>query len=138
MKPTSRYVFILGILQFLNIYRANMLLKFNVKSKFIIWEKTTIEEAWLQNLLSDLLLWTGPIFSTSIVCYCQPVIARVKKRECIMQKIDIRLRHDIVRQWIKDRVLILDILKSETNISDSWTIKNYQEIWFNIHWWEWN
>ncbi|GAA0167476.1 hypothetical protein LIER_22402 [Lithospermum erythrorhizon] len=91
-----------------------------MKSEFIVLELASQEADWLRNLLTDMPLWEKhgtPIFlywdSQAAIGVAKNVVYNGKKNICI--------RHDVVRQFLKNGVISLDYVKSERNLADSFT-----------------
>ena len=78
-----------------------------MKAKFIALDKASSEAKWRRNLLVDIPLWTRIAPSMSMSCDSQAAIAKSKSKMFNGKNMNIRLKHNIVRQLLETRVIIL-------------------------------
>ena len=71
--------------------------------------------------LADLPLWMRLVPSMSLHCDCQAVIARARNKAYNGKSRHIRLRHNIVKQLLKDGIISVDFVRSEINLADPLT-----------------
>ena len=111
MKSTNRYVFTLRrcVISWKS-YKQTCITRSTKEVEFIALEKASSEAEWLTNLLSDILLLTGPA-----------TIAKVKSKMFNGKNWHIRLRHNIVRQLLEIGVISLDFVRLELNLADPLT-----------------
>ena len=104
VKPTSGYVFTLA-------------------RGAVSWKssKQTCKAEWLRSLLVDLPLYTNSVSPVCIHRDCQTAIARAKSKIYNGKRRHIRLRHNIVRQLIKNSIISLDFVSSERNMANPLT-----------------
>ena len=62
-----------------------------------------------------------PVLSVFIHCDCQAAIARARNKAYSEKNRHIRLRHNIVKQLLKDGIISLDFVRSKMNLSDRLT-----------------
>ena len=59
--------------------------------------------------------------SVSMHCDCQAAISIAKNKAFNGKNIHIRLRHEVVKQLLKDGIISIDYVKSEVNLADPLT-----------------
>ena len=59
--------------------------------------------------------------SVSMHCDCQPAISKVKNKAFNRKNRHIRLRHEVVKQLLKDGIISIDYVKLEVNLVDPLT-----------------
>ena len=62
-----------------------------------------------------------PTQLVSMHCDCQAAIAIAKNKSFNGKNRHIRLRHDVVKQLLKDGIISIDYVKSERNLADPLT-----------------
>ena len=92
-----------------------------MESKFIALELAGSEAEWLKNFLADILLGIKPTPSLSMHCDCKSAIAIAKNKAFNGKNRHIRLRHNVVKQLLKDGIISIDYVKSEVNLADPLT-----------------
>ncbi|KAG8642449.1 hypothetical protein MANES_12G089338v8 [Manihot esculenta] len=122
IKSTSGYAFALGggaIIWKSN--KQNIIAKSTMKSEFITLELAGTEAEWLRNFLANILLGIKPTSSISMRCDCQAAIAITKNKTFNGKNRHIRLRHNVIKQLLKDETISIDYVKSEVNLADPMT-----------------
>ncbi|KAK9714495.1 hypothetical protein RND81_06G098800 [Saponaria officinalis] len=92
-----------------------------MESKFIALELAGREAEWLRSLEADIPLWPNPVPSVMLHCDSQSAIHVAKDKAYNGKSRHIRLRHNIVYNLIKFGVILLDYVRSESNITDPLT-----------------
>ena len=92
-----------------------------MESEFIPLESAGKEAEWLKNFLSGIPLGMQPKPSVSMHCDCQAVISIAKNKAFNGKNRHIRLRHEVVKQLLKDGIISIDYVKSEVNLADPLT-----------------
>ena len=57
-----------------------------------------------------------PTSLVSMHCDCQAAISIAKNKACNGKNKHIRLRHEVVKQLLKDEIISIDYIKSEVNL----------------------
>ena len=83
-----------------------------MESEFIALESVGKEAEWLRNFLSGIPLGMQPTPSVSIHCDCQATISITKNKALNGKNRHIRLRHEVVKQLLKDGIFFIDYVKS--------------------------
>ena len=83
-----------------------------MESEFIALDLIGNEAEWLKNFLADIPLGMKPTPSMSIHCDCQAAIAIAKNKTFNGKNRHIRLRHNVIKQLLKDGVISIDYVKS--------------------------
>jgi len=89
-----------------------------MKSEFKALESTWNETNWLRNLLTEIPLGIKPTPYKSMHCDCQTTIAIAKNKSFRGKNQHIWLRHDVVKQLLKDEIISINYVKSEMNLAD--------------------
>ena len=92
-----------------------------MESEFIALELAENEADWLKNFLTEIPLGIKPTPSISMHCDCQAAIAIAKNKSFNGKNRHIRLRHDVIKQLLKDGIISIDYVKSEINLADPLT-----------------
>ena len=92
-----------------------------MESEFIALELAGNEAEWLRNFLENILLGLKPTPSVSMHCDCQAAISIAKNKTFNGKNRHIRLRHEVVKQLLKDGIISIDYVKSEVNLADPLT-----------------
>ncbi|KAG8655919.1 hypothetical protein MANES_04G087216v8 [Manihot esculenta] len=119
IKSTSGYVFTLGggaITWKLN--KQNIIAKSTMESEFIALELAGTEAEWLRNFLANILLGIKPTPSVSMRCDFQTAIAITKNKTFNGKNRHIHLRHNVIKQLLKDETISIDYVKSEVNLAN--------------------
>ncbi|KAL2232448.1 UNVERIFIED_CONTAM: hypothetical protein Sindi_1424800 [Sesamum indicum] len=74
------------------------------------------EAEWLRNLLGDVPLW-GSTVLVSLLCDSQAAIGIAKNYAYNGKRIHIRIRHEAVKEFLKNGIITLDYVKSERNLA---------------------
>lgn len=123
INSTSGYVFTLagGAISWKSAKQA-CTANSTMKSEFVALELAGRKAEWLRELLADVPLWGKPAPSVSVLCDNQTAIAVAKNSAYNGKRRHIRLRHNVVRNLIKNGVISLEYVKSERNLADPLTI----------------
>jgi hypothetical protein len=92
-----------------------------MEAEFIALDLARSEVEWLRNLLADIPLWKKPESSICINCDCQAAISRANNNVYNGKRRHIRIRHNSVKQLLKDGVISLHYVRSEINLPDMLT-----------------
>ncbi|KAG8642561.1 hypothetical protein MANES_12G102533v8 [Manihot esculenta] len=119
IKSNSGYVFTLegGAFTWKST-KQNIIAKSTMESEFIALELAGIEAEWLRNFLANIPLGIKPTPSVLMRCDCQVAIAIVKNKTFNGKKRYICLRHNVIKQLLKDGTISIDYVKSEVNLAD--------------------
>ena len=121
-KSTSGFVFTLGGGAVTwKSSKQTIIARSTMESEFVALEMAGSEAEWIRNFLSDIPLGTRPRPSVSMHCDCQSAIAIAKNKAFNGKSRHIRLRHNIVKQLLKDGIISIDYVKSERNLADPMT-----------------
>ncbi|KAF3638194.1 putative pre-mRNA-processing factor 6-like [Capsicum annuum] len=127
-----------------NKYRGNQLSRSTMKSEFVALELAGTEAEWLRNFLANIpfkkddvlphsplkrddLLSNIPLKRNDLMppvyvyCDCQAAIAIAKNKSYSCKSGHMKLRHNIVKQLLRDEIIFIDYVKSELNSADSLT-----------------
>ncbi|KAG8652080.1 hypothetical protein MANES_06G052901v8 [Manihot esculenta] len=122
IKSTSGYVFTLGGSAITwKSTKQNVIAKSTMESEFIALELAGTETEWLRNFLANISLGIKPTSSVSTRCDCQLAIAIAKNKTFNGKNRHIHLRHNVIKQLLKDRTISIDYMKSEVNLADPLT-----------------
>jgi hypothetical protein len=121
-KSTSGYVFTLGggAIAWRSV-KQSIIARSTMESEFIALELAGSEAEWLRNLLASNPLGIKPTPSVSMHCDCQSAIAVAKNKLFNGKNRHIQLRHNVVKQLLKDGIISIDYVKSEVNLADPLT-----------------
>ena len=75
----------------------------------------------MKNFLADIPLEVKPTPSVSMHCDFKSVIAVTKNKTFNEKSRHIRLRHNVVKQLFKDRIISIDYAKSQVNLVEPLT-----------------
>ena len=92
-----------------------------MESEFIALELAGNEAEWLRHFLANIPLGIKPTPSVSMHCDCQVAIAIAKNKTFNGKNRHIQLRHNVVKQLLKDGTISIDYVKSEVNLADPLT-----------------
>ncbi|GAA0158809.1 hypothetical protein LIER_38727 [Lithospermum erythrorhizon] len=92
-----------------------------MKYEFISLELAGQEVDWLRNLLTDVSLWGKHETLVSTHYDSQAAIGVAKNTVYYGKRRHIPIRHDVLRQLLKNEVISLDYMKSEKNRVDPFT-----------------
>ena len=101
--------------------RQTIFAKYIIESEFIALELASNEAERLRNFLANIPLGIKPTPSVSMHCDCKSAIAIAKNNSYNGKNRHIRLRHDIVKQLLKDGIISIDYVRSEMNLADPLT-----------------
>ncbi|XP_071928133.1 uncharacterized protein [Coffea arabica] len=121
-KSTSGYVFTLGggAVAWKSA-RQTIIARSTMESEFIALELTGSEADWLRNFLVNIPPIKDLLPPVSIHCDCQAAIAIAKNKSYNCKSRHMRLRHDVVKQLLRDGIISIDFVKSELNLADPLT-----------------
>ncbi|KAG8642354.1 hypothetical protein MANES_12G078151v8 [Manihot esculenta] len=129
IKSTSGYVFTLGGSAITwKSSKQNIISKSTLESEFIALELVGTETEWLRNFLANISLEIKPTPSVSMRCDCQAAIAIAKNKTFNGKNRHIRLKHNVIKQLLKDGTIFMDYVKSEVNLADSLTKPLWRKI----------
>jgi len=89
--------------------------------EFIALAAAGKEAEWIRNLLLDIKLWPSPMPPISIHCDSQATLARAYSSTYNGKSRHISLRHEYVRQLIKDGTITIVYVRSSKNLADPLT-----------------
>ena len=122
IKSTSGYVFTLGgDAVAWKSTKQSIIARSTMESEFIALELAGSEAEWLKNFLAEIPLGIKPTPSVSMHCDCKSAIAVAKNKTFNGKNRHIRLRHNVVKQLLKDGIIFIDCVKSEENLADPLT-----------------
>ena len=122
IKSTSGYVFTLGGGAVAWKSSKQTLIAFStMESEFIALESAGKKAEWLKNFLSRIPLGMQPIPSEFMHYVFQVAISITKNKTFNGKNRHIRLRHEVVKQLLKDEIISIDYVKSEVNLTDPLT-----------------
>ncbi|XP_071933569.1 uncharacterized protein [Coffea arabica] len=121
-KSTSGYVFTLGggAIAWKSA-RQTIIARSTMESEFVALELTGTEAEWLRNFLANIPSTKDLLPPVSIHCDCQAAIAIAKNKSYNCKSRHMRLRHDVVKQLLRDGIISIDFVKSELNLADPLT-----------------
>ena len=121
-KSTSGYVFTLGGGAVTwRSSKQTIIARSTMESEFIALELAGNEAEWLRHFLENIPLGTKLKPSVSMHCDCQAAIAIAKNKTFNGKNRHIQLRHNVVKQLLKDGTISIDYVKSEVNLADPLT-----------------
>ena len=91
-----------------------------MESEFIALELAGKEDRWLRNF-QGIPLGMQPTPSVSMHCDCQASISIVKNKAFNGKNRHIRLRHEVVKQLLKNGIISIYYVKLEVNLVDPLT-----------------
>ena len=92
-----------------------------MESELIALESASKEVEWLRNFISRIPLGMQPTSSVSMHCDCQAAISVVKNKALNGKNRHVHLRHEVVKQLLKDGIISIDYVKSKVNLVDPLT-----------------
>ncbi|XP_071900903.1 uncharacterized protein [Coffea arabica] len=121
-KSTSGYVYTLGggAIAWKSA-RQTIIARSTMESEFVALELTGTEAEWLRNFLANIPSTKDLLPPVSIHCDCQAAIAIAKNKSYNCKSRHMRLRHDVVKQLLRDGIISIDYVKSELNLADPLT-----------------
>ncbi|XP_071939234.1 uncharacterized protein [Coffea arabica] len=121
-KSTSGYVFTLGggAIAWKSA-RQTIIARSTMESEFVALELIGTEAEWLRNFLANIPSTKDLLPPVSIHCDCQAAIAIAKNKSYNCKSRHMRLRHDVVKQLLRDGIISIDYVKSELNLADPLT-----------------
>ena len=122
IKSTSGYIFILGggVVSWKSS-KQSLIARSTMESEFIALNLAGYEADWLRNFLIEIPLGIKPTPPISMHCDCQAAISTAKNKSFNGKNRHIRLRHNVVKQLLKDEVISIDYVKSEMNLANPLT-----------------
>ncbi|GAA0165699.1 hypothetical protein LIER_21028 [Lithospermum erythrorhizon] len=122
ISSTSDYVFTLGggAISW-NSSKQTYIARSTMKYEFIALELAGQEVDWLTNLLTYMPLWGEHGAPVSIQCDLQAATGVATNTVYNEKRRNIRIRHRIIRQLLKNGVVSLDYVKSKRNLVDPFT-----------------
>ena len=121
-KSTSGYEFILGggVVAWRSV-KQTIIARSTMESQFVALEMASSEAKWLKNFLANIPLGMKPTPTISIHCDSQSTIVVAKNKTFNQKTKHIQLRHNVVKQLLKDGTISIDYVKSEGNIEGNGT-----------------
>jgi len=92
-----------------------------MESEFVALEMAGSKAEWLKNFLANIPLGMKPTPSISMHCDSQSTIVVGKNKIFNGKNSHIQLRHNVVKQLIKDGTISTDYVKSEGNLANPLT-----------------
>jgi len=92
-----------------------------MESEFIALELDGSEAEWLRNLLANISLGINPTPSVSMHCDCKLAIAVAKNKSFNVKNRHIQLRHNMVKQLLKDGTILIGYVRSKVNLVEPMT-----------------
>ena len=93
--------------------KQTIIARSTMESKFLALELVGNEAEWLRNFLVDIPLGVKPTPFLSMHCDCQTAIAMAKNKSFNGKNRHIQLRHDVIKQLLKDEIISIDYVKSK-------------------------
>ena len=84
--------------------------------EFITLESMGKDAKWLRNFLSQIPLGMQPTPSVSMHCDCQASILIAKNKSFNGKNKHIHLKHEVMKQLLKDRIIFINYVKSKVNL----------------------
>jgi hypothetical protein len=75
----------------------------------------------MRNFLTEIPLRVKPTHYISMYCDCQATITIAKNKSFNGKNQNIWLRHDVIKQLLKDEIILIDYVKLEMNLVDPLT-----------------
>ncbi|KAG5527251.1 hypothetical protein RHGRI_028223 [Rhododendron griersonianum] len=121
-KSTSGWVFLLGggAISWAS-KKQTCISHSTMESEFIALAAAGKEAEWIRNLLLDIKLWPNPMPPISIHCDSEATLSRAYSSTYNGKSRHISLRHDFVRQLIRDGVITIIYVRSSKNLADPFT-----------------
>ncbi|KAL2245930.1 UNVERIFIED_CONTAM: Retrovirus-related Pol polyprotein from transposon TNT 1-94, partial [Sesamum indicum] len=121
VSSTSGFVFTLGggAISWKSA-KQTCIARSTMESEFIALELAGQEAEWLRNLLGDVPLW-GSTVPVSLHCDSQAAIGIAKNYAYNGKRRHIRIRHEAVKELLKNGIISLDYVRSERNLADPLT-----------------
>ena len=121
-SSTSGYVFTLGgdVISWKSTKQTRITC-LTMEYEFIALELVSQEAEWLRSLMTNIPIWGKPTPPMSLHCNSQVVIGVANNSVYNGKRRHIRIRHNVVRQLIKNGVITLDYVKSGKNLTDPLT-----------------
>ena len=101
--------------------KQTIIARSTMESEFVALELAGNEAEWLKNFLANIPLGMKPTPSVSIHCDSRAAIAIAKNKTFNGKNRHIRLRHDVVKQLLKDGMISIDSVKLKVNLVDPLT-----------------
>ena len=121
-KSTSGYVFTLGGGAVMwRSSKQSIIARSTIESEFIALELAGSEAEWLRNLLDNIPFGIKSTPSVSMHCDCKSAIAVAKNKSFNGKNKHIKLRHNVVKQLLKDGTISVDYVRLEVNLADPLT-----------------
>ena len=92
-----------------------------MKLEFITLESAGKEAEWLRNFLSRIPLGMQSTPSVSMHCDSQAAILIVKNKSFNGKNKHIHLKHEVMKQLLKYRIIFINYVKLEVNLADPLT-----------------
>ena len=90
-----------------------------MKLELITLELAGSKADWLRNLLTNIPPTKNLLPPVSIYCDCRAAIAIIKNKSYNYKSQHMKLKHDIVKQILRDGIIFTDFVKSELNLADT-------------------
>ncbi|XP_075089919.1 secreted RxLR effector protein 161-like [Nicotiana tabacum] len=121
-KSTSDYVFTLcgGTISWKSA-KQTIIARSTMESEFVALELAGSKDEWLRNFLTDIPLIKDVLPHVSIHCDCQAAIVIAKNKSYNCKSRHMKLRHDVIKQLLRDGIIFIDYVKSEVNLADPLT-----------------
>ena len=133
-KFTSGYMFTLGggAVSWRSA-KQTIIARSTMESEFVALELTGTEAEWLRNFLANIpfkkddLLSNIPLNNDDLVpsvyihCDCRAAITIAKNKSYNCKGRQMKLRHDVIKQLLRDEIIFINYVKLELNLIDSLT-----------------
>ena len=118
-KSTSGWIFTLGVGAISwGSKKQSYISHSTMESEFIALASAVKEAKWLRNMFYDIELWPQPIPAISIYCNSQATMSKAYSKIYNGKSRHISLRHEYIKQLIKDGVISIVYVKSSSNLAD--------------------
>jgi hypothetical protein len=124
LYATSGYVFILGgAAVSWRSYKQTFLMRSTMEAKLAALDTTIVEADWLRELLMDLPIIEKPLPAILMNCDNQMVIVKVdSSKDNMKSSRHIKRQLKSVRKMRNSRVITLDYIHTEKNLTDPFTM----------------
>ncbi|GJV91013.1 zinc finger, CCHC-type containing protein [Tanacetum coccineum] len=92
-----------------------------MESKFVALAAAGKEAEWLKNLLLEIPLWYKPIAPISIRCDSAATLANAYSQMYNRKPRHLGVRHNMIRELIKNGVVSIEFVRSQQNLADHLT-----------------
>jgi len=98
--------------------RQTIIARSTMELEFVALEMAGSEAEWLKKFLANIPLGMKPTSSISMHCDSESMIVVAKNKTFNGKNRHIQLRHNVVKQLLKDGTIFIDYVKLEGNLTD--------------------